>query len=84
MSSAVDDESGREIDDKDASVSAGALFYLVSYSLQGIHTDPRLLSICAYSFSLCPCAIALYFTDCARNTDHYCSSCNKYIGTYKR
>ncbi|XP_062129592.1 lipopolysaccharide-induced tumor necrosis factor-alpha factor homolog isoform X3 [Drosophila sulfurigaster albostrigata] len=30
------------------------------------------------------CAPFLYCTDCARNTDHYCPSCQTFIGSYER
>ncbi|KAM8711261.1 hypothetical protein ACLKA7_000407 [Drosophila subpalustris] len=54
------------------------------------HTEPRattkthLLALLLCLFGCCPCACALYCTDCARNTEHYCPSCKAFVGSYER
>ncbi|KAH8297903.1 hypothetical protein KR018_000507 [Drosophila ironensis] len=42
--------------------------------------------MCAFlmCLTMCwPCVACLYCMDCAKNKDHYCPSCNQYLGTYK-
>ncbi|XP_017487797.1 PREDICTED: lipopolysaccharide-induced tumor necrosis factor-alpha factor-like [Rhagoletis zephyria] len=31
-----------------------------------------------------PCAGMLYCTQCARNVEHYCPTCNAFLGVYDR
>ncbi|XP_030573855.1 lipopolysaccharide-induced tumor necrosis factor-alpha factor homolog [Drosophila novamexicana] len=47
-------------------------------------TRTHILALIMCLTLLWPCAACLYCTDCARNVDHYCSSCNSFIGTYER
>ncbi|KAH8397163.1 hypothetical protein KR215_010024, partial [Drosophila sulfurigaster] len=53
-------------------------------------TTPRssstthLIALLMCCCSCCICAPFLYCTECARNIEHTCPSCNNYIGTYKR
>ncbi|EDW09062.1 lipopolysaccharide-induced tumor necrosis factor-alpha factor homolog [Drosophila mojavensis] len=47
-------------------------------------TKTHLLALILSALCLWPCAIALYCTKCARSTDHFCPSCNNYVGTYVR
>ncbi|TDG43042.1 hypothetical protein AWZ03_010564 [Drosophila navojoa] len=44
----------------------------------------HILALILGALCLWPCAACLYCTECARNTEHYCPSCNNYIGSYER
>ncbi|CAG9563523.1 unnamed protein product [Danaus chrysippus] len=49
-------------------------------STTGTHIMAALLCLC-----LCwPCVCVPYCVDSCQNADHYCPSCNAYLGTYKR
>ncbi|XP_030388005.1 lipopolysaccharide-induced tumor necrosis factor-alpha factor homolog [Scaptodrosophila lebanonensis] len=47
-------------------------------------TKTHLIALILCLFGCCPCALCLYCTDCARNTEHYCPSCQAFIGTFER
>nr|NP_001097421.2 uncharacterized protein Dmel_CG42566, isoform A [Drosophila melanogaster]NP_001286740.1 uncharacterized protein Dmel_CG42566, isoform B [Drosophila melanogaster]ABV53888.2 uncharacterized protein Dmel_CG42566, isoform A [Drosophila melanogaster]AHN56535.1 uncharacterized protein Dmel_CG42566, isoform B [Drosophila melanogaster] len=47
-------------------------------------TKTHLIALIMCLTFLWPCACCLYCTQCARNSDHHCPSCNAYIGTYER
>ncbi|KAI8128775.1 hypothetical protein FF38_13028 [Lucilia cuprina] len=44
----------------------------------------HLLALLLCVFGCCPCAGCLYCTGCARNVEHYCPTCNTFLGTYER
>ncbi|KAM7343824.1 lipopolysaccharide-induced tumor necrosis factor-alpha factor homolog isoform 1-T1 [Cochliomyia hominivorax] len=44
------------------------------------HILALLLCLCG----CCPCAGCLYCTACARNVEHYCPTCNTFLGVYER
>ncbi|KAH8375512.1 hypothetical protein KR093_001996, partial [Drosophila rubida] len=45
-------------------------------------TRTHVIAILMCTFCCWICAPLLYCTDCTRNIDHSCPSCNDYIGTY--
>ncbi|XP_055837334.1 lipopolysaccharide-induced tumor necrosis factor-alpha factor homolog [Episyrphus balteatus] len=47
-------------------------------------TKTHLIALILCILGCCPCACCLYCTKCARNVEHYCPSCNAFIGVYEK
>ncbi|KAH8411070.1 hypothetical protein KR222_011753 [Zaprionus bogoriensis] len=47
-------------------------------------TRTHLIALLLCLLGCWPCVCCLYCTECARNLDHYCPSCNNFMGTYER
>ncbi|XP_069964266.1 lipopolysaccharide-induced tumor necrosis factor-alpha factor homolog isoform X2 [Bactrocera oleae] len=47
-------------------------------------TKSHIIALLLAGMLCLPCACAVYCTDCARNVEHYCPSCNAFLGVYDR
>ncbi|XP_054739668.1 lipopolysaccharide-induced tumor necrosis factor-alpha factor-like [Anastrepha obliqua] len=45
-------------------------------------TKTHILAVLLAGMLCLPCACALYCTKCARSVEHYCPSCNAFVGVY--
>ncbi|XP_023172793.1 lipopolysaccharide-induced tumor necrosis factor-alpha factor-like [Drosophila hydei] len=57
---------------------------MMSKAVKKVTARMHLIALIMCLTLLWPCAICLYCMDCARSVDHYCASCNAFIGTYER